>query len=369
MIDNNKKKNKVVIISVIVGLFLLAFGLTYALFTITLNGTKKVKISTGNLNLRLLDANDNYIDNLNPNADTGFDIKLENAVPMTDEEAAARNDNVYTFKVKNEGTINARYSISLEDLELSAGEERIDDKYIGYEILRDGKDAGEFTRLDKTENRVIDYGLIEPNQVHTYSLRLWIRDISDQNDAMSKVFYTHIKLDGVQTKATEEVELVINNVSVDTKNGAVATYNNNIQTNADDESGRITIPNLFAQLPNKGAEFTYTITVENKGVLDVEVSTDHDYLSYYKCITLTTNTHPECAVWDLNEDQVINAIDIAELFRYINKEFPSATNRTKVKSGEKKTITLYAKYKEDVENPITLPTLFDGDLVINYSVW
>ena len=44
-----KKYNRQQILKIlgIIGLFLLVFGLSYALFTVTLNGTKKAKISTG----------------------------------------------------------------------------------------------------------------------------------------------------------------------------------------------------------------------------------------------------------------------------------------------------------------------------------
>ena len=45
--DNKKdKRKKILKISGLIGLFLLVFGLSYALFTVTLNGTKKVKVKT-----------------------------------------------------------------------------------------------------------------------------------------------------------------------------------------------------------------------------------------------------------------------------------------------------------------------------------
>ena len=88
--EKKNKRNKVLKIIGILGLLVLVFGLSYALFTITLNGTKKVKISTGTLSLRLLDENDNYVDDLNNNADIGYDIELVNAVPEKDADAFHR---------------------------------------------------------------------------------------------------------------------------------------------------------------------------------------------------------------------------------------------------------------------------------------
>ena len=58
---NQNKKNKVLKALGLVGVFLMVFGLSYALFQVTLNGTKKVKIKTGKLELQLLDASNNPI--------------------------------------------------------------------------------------------------------------------------------------------------------------------------------------------------------------------------------------------------------------------------------------------------------------------
>ena len=362
-IENKNKKG--LVITAILALFLIVFGITYALFTVTLNGTKKVKLTTGTLKLRLLDANDNYIDNLNPNADTGFDIELSNAVPMSREEALEKTDNIYTFKLKNEGTINAKYYIKLEDLELDSGEERLNDKYIEYEILRDGEDVGEYTKLNRTSNRIINLGLIKPNQVYTYTLRLWVTNTSSE-DAMNKTFYAHLRVDSEQTNATKEVDLRVSNILVDKKNGAVASYADTIDEGFDEYGeGLLKITNIFAKLPSKGDEFTYTITIENKGVLDLDVTTGYDYFTYHKCIVADINTKPECAAWDLDGNLTINAGDISTLYNYLDINLDKLTNK-KILSGGKETLTLFAKYKENVENPIELPDLFDGDLKIYY---
>jgi len=57
----NNKKKQIIKIAGLIGLFLLVFGLSFALFTVTLNGTKKNRITTGTLSLELLDKNGNPI--------------------------------------------------------------------------------------------------------------------------------------------------------------------------------------------------------------------------------------------------------------------------------------------------------------------
>ena len=47
--NKNIKKNKVLKLTALLGLFLLVFGISYALFSVVLEGTKKNKISTGTL--------------------------------------------------------------------------------------------------------------------------------------------------------------------------------------------------------------------------------------------------------------------------------------------------------------------------------
>ena len=55
IIEENNIKNKdkkVIKVIGLFGLFLLVFGLSYSLFQVTLNGIKKVKISSGKLELK-----------------------------------------------------------------------------------------------------------------------------------------------------------------------------------------------------------------------------------------------------------------------------------------------------------------------------
>ena len=99
--NKNIKKNKIIKVTALLGLFLLVFGISYALFSVVLEGTKKNRISTGNLSLELLNESGNTIE--------GDVIGLENAVPVLNEEGLQNTP--YTSTIRNNGTLDTEFSI------------------------------------------------------------------------------------------------------------------------------------------------------------------------------------------------------------------------------------------------------------------
>ena len=193
-----EKKNNIVL-KVIggLGLFLLAFGLSYALFTVTLNGTKKVKLKTGKLELQLLDENDNPIYITNQNNTTSYEINLDNQVPISDEDGLSTQG--FTFKLDNTGSIDARYAIYLDDVALDIGEERIADTYVKYSLTKNNTESSPAllsTTVIENE-RELDSGIIEEDETNTYTLRIWI-DEEATNAAMDKVFNATLRVEGIQ---------------------------------------------------------------------------------------------------------------------------------------------------------------------------
>ena len=125
MDDRKKKQNQIIKITALLGLFLLVFGVSYALFSVVLEGTKKNKITTGNLSLELLNESGNTIE--------GDVIGLENAVPVLNEEGMQNTP--YTFTIRNNGTLDTEFSIKLEDVDLETGEERLADKNVKTHLV------------------------------------------------------------------------------------------------------------------------------------------------------------------------------------------------------------------------------------------
>ena len=186
------KKKKILRISGLIGLFLLVFGLSYALFTVTLNGTKKVKIKTGKLELQLLDSNNNPIYITDQNNTTSYEINLDNQVPVSDEEGL--ESTAFEFKLKNTGNIKASYTIYLDDVALESGEERIDDQYIRYSLTKNGSEDNP----QALSTRELDKGVIDAdNTTNAYTLKIWIAEDAT-NEAMDKVFNATLRVEGSQ---------------------------------------------------------------------------------------------------------------------------------------------------------------------------
>ena len=129
----NSKNNKIIKVLGLVGLFLLVFGLSYALFRITLTGKKKTRISTANFNLELLDKDGNDIKKTDNN-EYEYEINLENAVPESDEEGISQEG--FAFKLRNSGDVAASYTLYLDNAELEDGENRLDDQYVKYSLIK-----------------------------------------------------------------------------------------------------------------------------------------------------------------------------------------------------------------------------------------
>ena len=193
--DNKKdKRKKILRVSGLIGLFLLVFGLSYALFTVTLNGTKKVKVKTGKLELQLLDKNNNDITDAN---NAGYVINLDNQVPVDDETGLGTQ--AFEFKLKNNGSIDARYTVYLDDVALESGETRLPDSAIRYSLTKNGSNDNpqDLTTIGTNPNRKLDEGIIKKDITNTYTLKIWIDEEAD-NNAMDKVFAATLRVEGTQ---------------------------------------------------------------------------------------------------------------------------------------------------------------------------
>ena len=212
------KKKKILRISGLIGLFLIVFGLSYALFTVTLNGTKKVKIKTGKLELQLLDSNNNPIYITDQNTTTSYEINLDNKVPVSDE--VGLDSTAFEFKLKNSGSVKAKYTIYLDDVALEEGESRIDDQYIRYSLTKNGSEDS----AQALASRELDKGTIEAdNTINTYILKIWIAEDAT-NEAMDKVFSATLRVEGTQYVQTGPFEDGTAAAQL-YANGVVAEYN------------------------------------------------------------------------------------------------------------------------------------------------
>ena len=201
-----KYKNIIITLAIILVLFL---GITYAWLTISLRGSSGNSLIVGTLNLEL-DESD------------GISIIGNEVYPQKREEALAKTNNMYKFKLTNTGNINSKYTIYLE-IENENGKNVIPSSNIRYLIAkekqtesnkdkdidcsnfqdklisnakRETKDGVDYNKiiLDSSSNS----GILSPNQTNKYVLRLWI-DENASSITPGMEFVSKIKIVATQT--------------------------------------------------------------------------------------------------------------------------------------------------------------------------
>ena len=178
-----KNKQVLLIIAVAFVSIITLVGTSYAVFTKTLTGTKKISIQTGTLKVDFADKNV---------------ISLNDAVPLTDTQAASLTP--YTFTITNTGDITAYYTISLDRYSDST----LDDKWVKYRITGDGYDTGvriaDYTSASTSSDGasimlVTGEKSLDVGKSITYKLYLWLSNDAD-NTAQGKTFKSKISVNG-----------------------------------------------------------------------------------------------------------------------------------------------------------------------------
>ena len=189
--EKKNKKATVIIISIFIVL-ILAILVSYAYFTTELNGADQI-VKVGELEL-VLD-------------ETSEGISLDNAVGISDSEGLSLEGS--TFKLINNGSKAVDYTIYLDDNTISDTDTRIDDKYLKYNLVKDGSDSGAYllTSIGSNPNRILDSGTIEGKSTNEYSLNLWITDEVDGNYS-GQVFSGKLRVEVSQDKP-EGIDVLI----------------------------------------------------------------------------------------------------------------------------------------------------------------
>ena len=168
--ENFVERNKKQIVAIALALVLLLGG-TYAWLTLTLNGTKKVRIEAGTLSLVL---------------DEGDAINVEESVPMSDIDGLATTP--YTFSLENNGNITSEYTIYLDDASIDSADTRFADSALKYSLKKNSGTSTTAllsTLANSDGKRVLETGKIEPGVTNTYSLNLWIKDDATNSDVQT----------------------------------------------------------------------------------------------------------------------------------------------------------------------------------------
>ncbi len=187
------KNKKIIIIFSIVLILVLVLGLTYAYFRTTLNGGDQiVKIDTLDLILN----------------ETSEGINLDTAIGVSDSKGMSLTPS--TFTLVNRGDKAVDYTIYLDDMEIDNTDTRMDDRYLKYNLNKNGTDSGAtlLTSIGANPNRILDSGTIEGGDTNTYSLNLWITDEVDGNYS-GQVFKGKLRVEVSQEKGEPVADVLL----------------------------------------------------------------------------------------------------------------------------------------------------------------
>ncbi len=173
-----KKRKELYFIFAILGTVLLLGGVSFAIFTIVLEGEQNQKVIAGKLLLEL---------------DEEQPLLIENAIPVKDEVGLASTP--FTFSLENTGTIEASYHVYIEEQPLLAGETRLAPEKIKYELKING------TQVEIGNLSGGDFQIYESNigigTLNNFELRLWIDyDVTELDN--TDTFNSKIRVEGSQ---------------------------------------------------------------------------------------------------------------------------------------------------------------------------
>ena len=181
MNKNSVKKNAYLLLIALI----LLIGGTYAWFKLTIDNSKTNIIRAGKLKINLVDCEK--------------DLILKNAVPVSDSKGM--QSEVCTFKVENTGTTSIDYSVYLDDTDELTTDERMNDKYVKFGLIKNDGDPkiGELPTTGVNPDRVLTSEKISGSTTDTYKLRVWINQDAD-NGVMGTIFAGKVRVDATQSK-------------------------------------------------------------------------------------------------------------------------------------------------------------------------
>ena len=176
----DKKKESIILSVILLCLILIAVGMSYAFLKTSFFGAKTSVLKVGSLSL--------VLDETSGNA-----ITVEDGTPMYDSEGV-KQDNYFTFVLKNNGVIDSAYTIYLEDQPLDNGDIRVGQSYVHYNLE---KDSSILPAKALEGDQAIDKGIIKKNQTINYKMRLWFANDIPQSEE-NKVFKAKLNIVGSQ---------------------------------------------------------------------------------------------------------------------------------------------------------------------------
>ena len=192
MVEEKKDVRQILLSSLAILILIIAvIGISYAVWSQTFKGQKENTITTGKISFSYTESETN-------------NIKIENALPISDEQGKKLNGNteVFDFTVSNDSTVNVKY-----DVIVTPYKNDMDDKYIKV-YLTDQSDVA----LKPYDSEVPTYNTLnddkeEKNSKILYSseltnvkkneklrLRVWVSDKFDNKNTPTQSYIFAFKV-------------------------------------------------------------------------------------------------------------------------------------------------------------------------------
>ncbi|MCI8568305.1 MAG: hypothetical protein HFG48_03190 [Bacilli bacterium] len=185
----NKNNKKMIIAMMLVLSLILIFGVSYALWQITLKQETTNRITTGCFNVEFTDKNQ---------------ITLDNAYPISDEKGKKLTP--YTFTITNTCDTLVKYQINLDILNTTT---LTNDSYVKATLNESSPSVlSNYDIVNKTiENANTSYnletGVLAKRGSKSFDLRLWMNETTPTTEeAMNKTFESKIVVNTVQSIET-----------------------------------------------------------------------------------------------------------------------------------------------------------------------
>ena len=240
------KKQVMLILATVVLVGTLAVTTSFAVFEETKSNATDQKMTIGDLDVTYTG---------------GAAISITDINPMTDSTALSKTDNIYTFTIKNTGTVPYNFKVKVIN-NPSYTSNLLPHQYIRYSL-----NNGTASTLGSGQS---DYeltsGVIEAGATNTYNLRLWVADASTYslpNSALGQEIHLKISVEGkagsgwLPSNFKDRI-LALNEVKtpITTPGAAVSTDDEALLASAEDDNGtsyyfRGAVKNNYVEFANK----------------------------------------------------------------------------------------------------------------------
>ncbi len=190
MKNDETLKSKKAIVVVTLTILIVLIGITYASIVYQREGEKENTLTTGTLILELDDS-------------TANGISIDPAIPLTESQGTSQTES-YEFILRNTGSAEAQYRISLVDDEEAYIQDQCTENKLPHTLLKTAlskNDEDEQIKFLETEEDgenkgVLDQGTIGSGENIKYNLKLWI-DSSADTSIGGTHFHGKVKLEGI----------------------------------------------------------------------------------------------------------------------------------------------------------------------------